>query len=71
MRIPKPCLSVRPSVRPSVCPSVRTPRNENPPGFVNVGPTLVIDTSMERSSRVLQHENPKIRFFQKSKNSDF
>ena len=31
--------------------------------FVNISPTLVIDTSMERSSRVLQHGNPKIRFF--------
>ena len=28
--------------------------------FVNISPTLVIDTSMERSSRVLQHGNPKI-----------
>ena len=37
--------------------------------FVNISPTLVIDTSMERSSRVLHHGNPKIRyyfFFQKS-----
>ena len=51
------------SVRPSVCPSVRTPRKErlsicpypekrNYPGFVNISPTLVIDTSMERPSRV-------------------
>ena len=31
--------------------------------FVNISPTLVIDTSMERSSRVLQHGNPKIWFF--------
>ena len=38
------------------------------PSFVNICPTLVIDTSMERSSRVLQHENPKIGFFF-SKNS--
>ena len=28
--------------------------------FVNISPILVIDTSMERSSRVLQHRNPKI-----------
>ena len=28
--------------------------------FVNISPTLVIDTSMERSSRVLQHGNIKI-----------
>ena len=34
--------------------------------FVNISPTLVIDTSMERSSRVLQHGNPKMWiFFQK------
>ena len=31
--------------------------------FVNISPTLVIDISMERSSRVLQHGNPK--FFSK------
>ena len=31
--------------------------------FVNISPTIVIDTSMERSSRVLQHGNPKIWFF--------
>ena len=31
--------------------------------FVNISPTLVIDTSMERSSRVLQHGNPKLIFF--------
>ena len=31
--------------------------------FVNISPTLVIDTSMERSSRVVQHGNPKIWFF--------
>ena len=31
--------------------------------FVNLSPTLVIDTSMERSSRVLHHGNPKIWFF--------
>ena len=33
--------------------------------FVNISPTLVIDTSMERSSRVLQHGNPKIWIFSK------
>ena len=31
--------------------------------FVDISPTLVIDTSMERSSRVLHHGNPKICFF--------
>ena len=49
MRIPKPCLSV--------CPH---PEKRNHHSFVNVSPTLVIDTSMERSSRVLQHGNPKM-----------
>ena len=49
VRIPKPC--------PSVCPY---PEKRNHLSFVNISPTLVIDTSMERSSRVLQHGNPKI-----------
>ena len=31
--------------------------------FVNISPTLVIDTSMERSLRVLQHGNKKNDFF--------
>ena len=52
MRIPKPCLSV--------CPH---PEKRYHHSFVNISPTLVIDTSMERSSRVLQHGNPKIWFF--------
>ena len=40
--------------------------------FVNISSTLVIDTSMERSSRVLQHGNPKIWiFFQKSSEFEF
>ena len=34
----------------SVCPY---PEKKNNPSFVNISPTLVIDTSMERSSRVL------------------
>ena len=33
----------------------------NHPSFVNISPT-VIDTTMERSSRVLQHGNPKKDF---------
>ena len=34
--------------------------------FVNISPTLVIDTSMERSSRVLHHGNPEMwKFFEK------
>ena len=52
------CPSVRPSVRLSICPY---PEKRNYPGFVNISPTLVIDTSMERSSRVLHHGNPKIK----------
>ena len=52
------------SVRPSVCPH---PEKRNRLSFVNISPTLVIDASMERSSRVLHHGNPKIWiFFQKS-----
>ena len=65
MRIPKPCLSVG----PSICPY---PEKRNHPNFVNVSPRLVIDTSMERSSRVLQHGYPKIWiFFKKSSKFEF
>ena len=47
-----------------VCLSVCLyPEKRNHSCFVNISPTLVIDASMERSSRVLQHENPKIRLF--------
>ena len=60
VRIPKPCLSVCLSVRPSVCPH---PDKRNPLSFVNISPTLVINRSMERSSLVLHHGNPKIWFF--------
>ena len=47
------------------CPFPEFPYAEkkNLPGFVNISPTLVIDTSMERSSRALQHGNQKIWFF--------
>ena len=38
--------------------------------FVNISPTLVIDTSMERFSLVLHHGNP-IFFFQKSLKFEF
>ena len=42
-------------------PECPYPEKRNRPGFVDISPTaLVIDTSMERSSRVLQHGNPKI-----------
>ena len=75
MRIPKPCLSVCLSVCPSVCLSVCPhPEKRSHRSFVNISPTLVIYTSMERSSRVLQHGNPKIRFFSKKfeiQNFDF
>ena len=62
------CLSVRPSVCPSVRPSVCPhPEKGNPLSFVNISPTIVIDASMERFSRVLHNGNPKILiFFQKS-----
>ena len=52
MRIPKPCLSV--------CPHSEKRYHHS---FVNISPTLVIDTSMERLSRVLHHGNSKIGFF--------
>ena len=60
MTIPKPCLSV--------CLSICLhPEKRYHHSFVNISPTLVIDTSMERCSRVLHHGNPKIWiFFQKS-----
>ena len=62
MRIPKPCLSV------SICPY---PEKRNHHSFVNISLTFVIDQSMETSSRVLQHGNPKIWFFFKVRNSNF
>ena len=69
MRIPNPCLFVCLSVCLSICPY---PEKRNHHSFVNISPTLVIDTSMERSSRVLQHGNPKNWFFfQKSSKFEF
>ena len=45
----------------SVCPSVCLyPEWRSHHSFVNIIPALVIDTSMERSSRVLHHANSKI-----------
>ena len=41
----------------SVCP-YHEKRNHS--GFVNISPTLVIDASMERSSRVLHQGNPNL-----------
>ena len=51
LRIPKSCLSV--------CPY---PKKRNHPSFVNISPTLVNDTTMERSARAIQHGNKKIDF---------
>ena len=63
------CPSVCLSVRPSVCPH---PEKRYHHSFVNISPTLIIDTPMERSSRVLHHGNPKIWFFfQKSSKFEF
>ena len=59
------------SVCLSVCPH---PEKRYHHSFVNISPTLVIETSMERSSRVLHHGNPKNRFFfffQKSSKFEF
>ena len=44
-------------------------KSRNHHSFVNISPTLIIDTSMERSSRVLHHRNPI--FFQKSLKFEF
>ena len=52
----------------SVCPY---PERRNHLSFVNISPTLVIDTSMERSSWVLQHENQKKNWFLFQKRSKF
>ena len=46
-------------------------KNWNHRSFVNISPKLVIDTSMERSSRILHHGNSKIWFFQKSLKFEF
>ena len=46
--------------------SVRREKKKRP-GFVNTSPTWVIDTSTERSSRVLHHGNPNF-FFKKVRN---
>ena len=56
-----------------VCLSVcQHPEKRSHHSFVNISPTFVIDTSMEMSSRVLHHGNPKIWFFfQKSSKFEF
>ena len=62
-------VSVCPSVCLSICPY---PEKRNHHSFVNISPTLVIDTSMERSSQVLHDAKPKIWFFfQKSSKFEF
>ena len=64
--IPKPCLPVR--------LSARTSRKEiSLASSISVQtPTFVIDTSMDRSSRVMQHGNPKFWiFFPKSLKFNF
>ena len=45
--------------------------NRNRPGFVDISPTLVIDTSTERFSRVLQHGNQKFDSFSKKFEIEF
>ena len=49
------------------CPYPDFPYAEkrNRPGFVDISPTLVIDTSTERFSRLLHHGNQKFDFFLK------
>ena len=56
-----------------ICRSVCSyPEKRNHPSFVNSSPTVVIDTSMERSPRVLQHRNSKKNFQKRLKfNFDF
>ena len=65
MRIPKQCLSVYPK-----CPY---PEKKNHPGFINISPTLVIDTSMERSSLLQQHvaKPQNLNFFSKKFQIEF
>ena len=47
----------------SVRLSVRSyPEKINHPSFVNISPTIVIDTSMERSSQILKHGRQKFEF---------
>ena len=48
-------------VKVEFCSFPECPYSEkrNHPSFANISPTLVIDASLERSSRILQHGNPK------------
>ena len=55
------------------CPFPDFPYAEkrNRPVFVDISPSLVIDTSTERFSRVLQHGNRKFDFFSKTFEIEF
>ena len=44
-------------------PTCLYPKKRNPPSFVNISPTVVINASIEKSSQVLQHGNPKTLIF--------
>ena len=46
------------------------PEKRNHPGFVDIDPTLVIATSMEKSSRVLSHGAQKIELLCSKLNFD-
>ena len=67
VKIPKPCLAVHLSVR------ILRKENSDHHSFVNISPTLVVDTSMERSSRVTATpwEPKNLNFFQKSSKFEF
>ena len=65
------CLSIRPPVRLSVCLCVPQKRKRNHHSVVNISPTLVIATPMEKSSRVLHHGNPKTWIFSKKFKNEF
>ena len=55
------CFHNKDSETVSDCLSV--PRENNHLILVNISPTVVIDTSTKKSSRVLQHGNPKFLFY--------
>ena len=67
VRIPKLCLAVHLSVR------IQRKEISDHHRFVNISPTLVFDTSMERSSRVAatSWELKNLNFFQKSLKFEF
>ena len=52
-------------------PDFLNAEKRNRPGFVDISPTLVIDTSTERFSRVLQHRNQQFDFFSKKFEIEF